>query len=276
MKTVTVGCCIYCQRADVSLSREHIIPYGLNGEWILQQASCASCSKVTSQIEEDVLRNMLSAPRTIFKMRSYRPKKRKKTLPLQVEKHGKRHIIQIPVEDYPIYMAMPLFAPPAHLSGKPYSSGIVIRKETKRNVVHVGGATFLQLKEKYKFDYDYLGVRIEYEPVNFARMLAKIGFGMTVFAAGLPSIAENYVLPAIMGDTQDIGRWVGSEDSAPVNPTHGLHAVSIFAYGDEIHAKIRLFAQAHQNEYLVVVGKYHGEIIHRREKELSLLLLLKQ
>jgi len=246
METVTVGCCIYC-RSGVNLSREHIIPYGLNGEWILQKASCDQCARITGRIEQHVLRNAFFGPRTSFQMQTYNPKGRKKKLPLHVEKGGTRHVIHVPVEDYPVYMAMPQFDPPAHISGTPYHSGVNIRI---RNIAHIGGPTFPELARKYEFDY--IGVRLEYEPILFARMLAKIGFGMAVFSLGLNAIRENYVLPAILGKTQDVGRWVGSEESVPVNPTHGLHAVDVRAIGKEIQARIRLFAQFQQAEYLVI------------------------
>jgi hypothetical protein len=51
-----VGKCIDCRKSDVALSEEHIIPYGLNGNQVLLDASCSDCSKITSALELDVLR----------------------------------------------------------------------------------------------------------------------------------------------------------------------------------------------------------------------------
>jgi 5-methylcytosine-specific restriction endonuclease McrA len=36
-----IGVCIYCRDAASDLSDEHIVPYALNGNWILPKASCA-------------------------------------------------------------------------------------------------------------------------------------------------------------------------------------------------------------------------------------------
>ena len=47
-----VGACIYCGRKDIELSREHVMPRGLGGNWapdgmanalVLKNASCKSC-----------------------------------------------------------------------------------------------------------------------------------------------------------------------------------------------------------------------------------------
>ena len=62
-----VGHCIYCPRTD-GLSDEHIIPYGLNGRWILPQASCPSCRDKTSAIETAILRESLLPFRTAFRL----------------------------------------------------------------------------------------------------------------------------------------------------------------------------------------------------------------
>ncbi len=44
-----VGRCIYCGRGpDAKLTKEHIIPYGLNGHLILPAASCEICAAKTS------------------------------------------------------------------------------------------------------------------------------------------------------------------------------------------------------------------------------------
>ena len=47
-----VGHCIYCGARDCDLSKEHIIPYSLNGNWVLPKASCTQCQKKTQKIEE--------------------------------------------------------------------------------------------------------------------------------------------------------------------------------------------------------------------------------
>jgi hypothetical protein len=46
------------------------------------------------------------------------------------------------------------------------------------------------------------------QPVAFARMLAKIGYSYAVAELGINSFDIVFVLPAILGEVDDIGRWV--------------------------------------------------------------------
>ena len=107
MKAPSIGRCVYCDRSDTRLSREHIVPLGLNGEWVLHDASCLNCARLIARIEHDALRNAFIGPRAALGMRTRRPNQHQKLFPLQVESAGKRRIIQIPIEDYPVYMALP-------------------------------------------------------------------------------------------------------------------------------------------------------------------------
>jgi len=45
-----IGACIYCGERDAPLSTEHAVPYGLNGPWTIQRASCALCAKITTAL----------------------------------------------------------------------------------------------------------------------------------------------------------------------------------------------------------------------------------
>lgn len=55
----TIGRCIYCGRKGHAerLTREHVIPKGLNGSLIFLGASCEACRVTTARFEEEVLRS---------------------------------------------------------------------------------------------------------------------------------------------------------------------------------------------------------------------------
>lgn len=245
-----VGQCIYCFTRERPLSREHVIPLGLNGELLLLEASCAPCARITSRFERDALRSALIGPRAGLRMRTRRPRERPARLPLLVERGGRRQQILIPAAEYPAFLAAPVFAPPAHLSGVPYTSGIVVRGAGR---TQVSGLPLPTLQRRYKCEY--LGVQIAYRPVEFARLVAKIAYGYAVLVMGLSAITNAYILPAIRGDSPDIGRWVGSLEDKPLGPNTGLHALSLKVSGGEIHVFVRLFAQFNVREYVVVVGR---------------------
>lgn len=58
-----IGRCIYCDKAEETLTEEHVSPYGLNGCITLLDASCSECNKATTKVEEYVLRRMWGAAR---------------------------------------------------------------------------------------------------------------------------------------------------------------------------------------------------------------------
>src|SRR5947208_13602278 len=69
---VDVGACIYCGETRGPLTREHVLPRGLGGNWapegysdafVLQHATCSSCSQITQNIEDECLRSMMDPGR---------------------------------------------------------------------------------------------------------------------------------------------------------------------------------------------------------------------
>lgn len=247
-----IGKCIYCGLSDEPLSREHIIPTGLNGEWTLTEASCSLHRDITSRFESDLLRGTFGSARIGLGMRTRRPHDRPSHVQLRVERGGEMRDIPVLAEDYPATIALPVFAPPAHLSGRPYSSGIEI---VSARYLQVSGLSSDDLGRKY--DCTYIGLRQEYQPAEFARAIAKIGYGFAVLRLGLKRIAECYVLPAVLGNTNDIGRWVGCVSASPANVQPGLHAIRILTEGHELHAVVQLFAELGAPEYQVVIGRIY-------------------
>jgi len=245
-----IGQCIYCKRVEGRLSREHIVPEGLNGELTLTQASCQRCGNVTSRFERDLLRNAFGAARVTLAMRTKRSHDRPKQLPLLVKRGGREIEIAIPAVEYPAILALPIFAPPAQLTGEPYASGIKLRDVS---YVQLSGLPLAELHRRY--GYDYTGIQIEYQPVQFARGIAKIAFGFAVLQLGLERIEDRHVVPAILGDASDIGRWVGGHRSPPLSASTGLHSITLKVEAKEIQVFVRLFAQFGAPEYHVVVGR---------------------
>jgi hypothetical protein len=65
---------------------------------------------------------------------------------------------------------------------------------------------------KEKLGADQVWVRQMYNPVEFARLIAKIAytFAFAEGAEGLIKYEESPVVRAILGETDEIGHWVGS------------------------------------------------------------------
>ena len=65
-----------------------------------------------------------------------------------------------------------------------------------------------------------------------------------------------YVLPAILGQTNDIGRWVGCSDRREFPVRNCVVSVGFkIIKRNELIVKVKMFAQFDGAEYVVVVGR---------------------
>ncbi len=253
-----VGYCIYCGSTE-DLRREHIIPFGLGGTATLPEASCKNCERITGQFEGNVLRGSMWPARTLSGIRSRRPGDAPSTYPLTIVRNGVTKEVQLPVEEYPVLLPMPIFKPPGYLTGEAQGTGInVIGIDTlcfENNPQDVGkrlGAS--EIKVSARRD----------KPTDFARMLAKIGYSFTVATVGREKIKENYVVPMILGQDEHFGTWVGTIESGNIFPSL-LHRLKITLQGEGnlIVTEVQLFAQAPGPTYGVVVGRIEaGSIVN--------------
>jgi hypothetical protein len=263
-KTIgTVGQCIYCRAISNILTTEHIIPLGLNGPWKLLKASCETCAGITSGFEMAVLRKTFGTTRTALDFPSRRKKGRPRELPLSIERGGKTETVYLPVKDYPAVIGMPHFEAPAYLDGR--------SDERLRTVgftgVQIGGPNFKYIGRR--LSAQSVGFTAKFEPVGaFARMLAKIAYGCAVAALGcdLSRFEDVYVLPVILGKSDDIGRWIGGVGNDQPPPESDLHYVKFYVNDGDLRVHVRLFARFNAPEYVVVVGRTP----HRAVTELDL------
>lgn len=247
----TVGQCIYCHTDRQPLSTEHIIPYGLNGPWTLREASCDSCAAITGAFER-VQKTTFDTVRIALNFPSRKKKKRPGELPLSIERGGKTEIVYLPVKDYPAVISMPHFEAPAYLAGRDDEQLHV----TSFTGVQIGGPPIAEVARK--LSAQSISITVNFDPVgDFARLLAKIAYGCAVVVAGcnLSRFEEVYVLPAIMGKTDDVGRWVGGMGGDRPPPERDLHHVKYYLDDGDLRIHVRLFAQFNAPEYVIVVGR---------------------
>jgi hypothetical protein len=246
-----IGRCIYCGATD-DLTREHIIPYGLNGYWTLSDASCPRCRKTTSAFETEVLRNTLGWARSALNMQTRNPEDRIGHLPIRAVRRGRQTFETIELAGAPILVYLPTFAAPGTLTATP---GMTLQGPGWLR--QLAGPPFHLILPQIARDrnLDEIYLRIEYQPIEFARTLAKIAFGLTVLSLGSDALDDVFVLPVIHGDTSRIREFVGSREGIPNLPPTGLHAFEVHRFGRYIHVHLHLFAQFEAPEYHVVVGR---------------------
>ncbi|RUL68413.1 HNH endonuclease [Dyella choica] len=70
------GLCIYCGRSGLRLTDEHILPYFIGGQHVIEEASCDDCAKITTKFELDVGRELWGDARIAFNAPSRRKKEK--------------------------------------------------------------------------------------------------------------------------------------------------------------------------------------------------------
>jgi len=253
-----VGKCIYCGATE-NLQDEHCIPESLNGLHLLEKASCSKCGKITGKFEGRFTRDSLLPLRTAWNMKSKRSKsKRPKEFPMRFIIKGEQRLINVPVEDHipliPLVEIGPMGKYPFNLHKKGLKHGqFYIDPFNSRSEEHLKNI-------QKKYDADDIGVDYNLHTEDFLRMIAKIAYCFTVWEYGLKNIGEVYVLPAILGQSNDIWHWVGGDGIQEIykesKNMKADHVVSTgFLSNGELQTRVKLFKNSETPEYEVAVGR---------------------
>ena len=243
-----IGRCIYCGSTE-DLTKEHIVPYGLHGELLLLKASCQSCQQITSLFEEYVQRKQFLLARSVLKLPTRKPENRPTEFTFEGEKDGQKVTRTLPVDECPSFFIMLHLKKPGYITDYNYEKGTNVigcslhAKNTEHIVETLG--------------MDTINWTTVFEGTSFERMLAKIAYGMVVLQYGPDVLEECYVLPCILGEKDDVGKWVGSGrdfDELPRNKESYIITIRQKENG-EVYVFIRLFASFNTPEYLVIVDR---------------------
>ena len=247
-----VGVCIFCGRTD-SLTREHIVPTALGGTATLPRASCATCAAITGSVEQVVLRGPMWPVRVLRGLAS-RTKHREapKALPLRARIRGVMTEVSVPIDRFPVLLSFPLFAEPGLFHPETYTGGITIEGAVAvsfgpkpEEVARELGASEIELTQTH-------------QPAAFARMIAKIAFTHAFAIGALGRLnGRSPVIDAILGKTEDIGKWVGTVQESPPSRPGLLHSMQVIenAKANKLLALVRLFADSATPSYGVVLGE---------------------
>lgn len=244
-----VGRCIYCG-SKKNLKKEHIIPYALGSDVILPKSTCRKCAKITGSFEQIVLRGPMWGVRKILKLKS-RSKhiSAPKTERLTILKDEVKREIEIPLEEYPFILHFPIFTKPGYVM-KNYSRGI--------NVIGVDHINFGQEPKiiAKKHNAEKLIFKGIYSYAEFAKTIAKIGFSYAVAEGQIKKVkGQPLLLSALLGRSNDIGRWVGTSQKHEVYQGL-LHRLAV--HEDEkmglLIAEVQLFASSQTPIYEVILG----------------------
>lgn len=245
--------CIYCGAEADNLGKEHIIPRGLGGTYILPRACCSDHDQ---EFEGIVLRGPMWNVRSFRRIPSRNPDKMPDETEVVVVQEDEEEEEVLPLEDSPVVLYLPGFEPPGHLTGNEPDGAIA----TSKLFTLVYGRNPEDVAAEYaeERDADRIEITQEYRPVAFARMIGKIGYSYAVAELGLDAFSEVYPVSDILGERDKIGRWVGIHPLKSPEPRGGgLHRLALVRPegSDEVVAEVQLLSDGQTPTYLVVVGK---------------------
>jgi hypothetical protein len=249
-----VGHCIYCGGTD-RLSDEHIVPYALNGDLILPKASCEPCRLIIEQFEVRVLRGPMRAFRAVRNIRSRNPAKRPTTDTVTIVRDGKQQDVELPLAEFPVGLHFQKFAPPTVLGGEKVSGITLLTHDSP--FIQFSGPPMEVVKQR--LGADQIWVRQTYKPIEFARLIAKIAysFAFAEGAEGLIKYGESPVVRVILGETGEIGHWVGSMTEPLTSIPGSLHELYVAPGQDGrglLVGQVKLFADLPSPRYGVILG----------------------
>lgn len=157
--------------------------------------------------------------------------------------------VSLPLEDYPALLQFPLFKPPAFLTGESYEKGITLYGV---DTISFGPSPEEMAK---KLGVTRIKFTQNYRHIEFARMIAKIAYGFSIAELGMRKLDDIFVLPAIRGEKDDIGRWVGIVDDTPQPSVKMLHHLKLLEDRDRglLLGDVRLFSDSQTPTYRVVL-----------------------
>lgn len=241
-----VGVCIYC-RKEPPTSDEHIIARGLGGALILPDASCPSCAKTTSMVEDHCQTKMYASLRRQFRLPTYHKKRKRPARKLEVD--GVEQAVAD--DDFPGLVVALTFPAPSALGLTPDAPEVL-----------TGGVAVGMLPEfgerlnRVRKAGREVSFRSGLEASKYGRMLAKIGHAYAVAELGLDGF-EPWLPPFILGDDPPyIGKVVGGA-MTPAGDGSDLHAIGLDTEitPDLAVVHLRLFTDRDLPSYWIVAGR---------------------
>ncbi len=254
-----VGLCIYClsDGGYEGLRDEHIIPYSLQGNWILPKSSCKECEKVTSKFERICAHDIYGSFRIREKLQTRRPEKRPTNVGVIAEVGSAEFPLKVPEKGaialFPIFHLFPpgvLRVPPnKNLNWE--GVRLEIKTDAPREPEHWHHLPRGSLRfGPVKFDID-----------AFAKLCAKIGHAYAVALFGLNGF--NHWLPAyILGQNASLPYLIGSSQES-ISQKNLAHSLSWSVYeieeGPVLAINIQIFPVLGQPPVTAVVGSLSQE-----------------
>ena len=184
-KIPDIGSCIYCDTNE-DLTNEHFLPYGLGGKEILKKASCKTCAKETSQIEERLMRGIWRPYRQALNLPS-RSKIYPRYYPVElVTFKGEKKPVQIPTENYPAVIFF-VFETPSVLLDRTHTAPPSAKEVLLKLIRPFPTKVLEEQKIRAIQPWEQIEYPVNFESSDLLRFIAKVAHGYVHYRHDLPA-----------------------------------------------------------------------------------------
>jgi hypothetical protein len=211
------GRCIYCGSDGSSggLSDEHIVPFSLHGNTVIQRASCVVCKQKIDPVDRHLGRSVFGQYRVHAGIQTRNRKERPTVLPARFVVKSETILRDLPIADHPYSMAMPVWGEPGFFRGAPIDAPF---PEAFFHIYHYLPPNIhdtLGLSKDEEFQIWSEG-RVDVD--LFARGIAKIAYCHAVLTLGLDGFRPLLLPKIILGESSATPYFVGSPLIDPQPP----------------------------------------------------------
>jgi hypothetical protein len=241
--------CIYCQSQE-QLSDEHVIPYALGGRTIIWCGSCEACRLKTQAFENEALNGEMQGARYVEQLPSRtRHRRAARTIDIEVVRNGESRVETFATTDVPTLLTLPIFGLPRYF-------------DTAHQLQLAGTVGACFGKQPADFLKEILADTVHFperksNPVQFARMVAKIAYGAAWLCGQLDVVKDRSLVPQLLLDNpNELGRLVGTLPR-PFVAHPGVYHRFAFPRSPQglLYCEVQLFASAGAPTYAVVLGE---------------------
>jgi hypothetical protein len=259
----SLGKCMYCGSTE-SLSDEHVLPFGLAGSWVLEEASCESCRRATQRVEYFLQRQHLFQTRGVLDLPTRRPAERPTHVSIVQERSdGTQTRDRMALSSAPALLIFPIvtharFVDPS-LAVDSSSTDLL----TGYWAYELFPGRMVQIARDYHVQD--LSLNGQMRAVHFMQTVAKIGLGLAYAAFGT-SFTPNGIAAYIIGDSEGMCEHVRCIKQHPAGDNGSLHIVKVCVEQGAVVAYVRLFALFGSPIYAARVGSVAGGTLHVPQK----------
>ncbi len=230
----------------------------------LKDASCLDCAKITRSFEQHVARNIYGHLRIHLNIQTRRSHERPIELPIIVVKEGVETRLNLPINEHPYFMILPVWEPPGLLRSE--QPQVMFTGLTSHMYWYAPPTIQKTLSVRDFEPFAIAPAEYKIDVNQFARAIAKIAYCDAIARYGLEEFRPLALPDLILGKYTGISYFVGSSMALPprrevAGHQHRIDLFYPWATGSMrlLVAHVRLFADSGTTEhgtpiYTVVVG----------------------